>query len=252
MWKSFRIIILLLILVVVAVNAWRDQNQDWNRPIIVLLHPINADGRETTQSYIRALGLQQFSEIQQFLMQQHNHYRERPLQLYVQFGRELQQPPPQVPEQQSWFQVVLWSLKFRFYAWQQHQSVDGRPALTLYLNYYDPQIMKALKHSTALERGRIGSVNLFASDHQARQNNVVIAHELLHGFGASDKYDLVTGQPIYPIGYAEPDKQPLLPQKYAEIMGGHIPLSTSHAKMPNHLNETLLSPLTAREIGWLP
>lgn len=45
-------------------------------------------------------------------------------------------------------------------------------------------------HSTALEKGRIGSVNLFAIPEQAPQNHVVIVHELLHGFGAKDKYDL--------------------------------------------------------------
>lgn len=61
-------------------------------------------------------------------------------------------------------------------------------------------------HSTALEKGRIGSVNLFATRGQALQNQVVIIHELLHGFGAKDKYDLKTGQPIYPLGYAQPEK----------------------------------------------
>ena len=45
-------------------------------------------------------------------------------------------------------------------------------------------------HSTALEKGRIGSVNLFATRGQASQNQVVIVRELLHGFGAKDKYDL--------------------------------------------------------------
>ncbi len=33
------------------------------------------------------------------------------------------------------------------------------PRLTLYLNYYDPRQTRELKHSTALENGRIGSVN---------------------------------------------------------------------------------------------
>ena len=57
-----------------------------------------------------------------------------------------------------------------------------------------------------MEKGRIGSVNLFATKTQASQNQVVIVHELLHGFGAQDKYDLKTGQPLYPLGYAHPEK----------------------------------------------
>ncbi|MGD1736936.1 hypothetical protein ACP6DW_34350, partial [Klebsiella pneumoniae subsp. pneumoniae] len=106
-------------------------------------------------------------------------------------------------------------------------------------------------HSTALEKGRIGSVNLFATRGQALQNQVVIVHELLHGFGAKDKYDLKTGQPIYPLGYAQPEKVPLYPQKRAEIMGGRTPLSEQTSKMPSDLQETVIGLPTAQEVGWL-
>lgn len=60
MWKTIRVTALLLILLVVAVNAWRDQHQDWNRPVIVRLHPINADQQETTRRYIEQLSAEQF------------------------------------------------------------------------------------------------------------------------------------------------------------------------------------------------
>lgn len=63
MWKSIRIIALLLILLVVAINAWRDQNQNWDRPVTVLLHPINADQRSSTQQYIDQLTIDQFKDI---------------------------------------------------------------------------------------------------------------------------------------------------------------------------------------------
>ena len=169
----------------------------------------------------------------------------------IEIGRELQQAPPKMSEQPSILNNILWSLKFRFYGWRQHQSIDGSPSLTLYLNFYDPKQNRELKHSTALERGRIGSVNLFASAKQTQQNNVVLVHELLHGFGATDKYHLNTGEPIFPIGYAQVDKQPLYPQTQAEIMGGRIPLSEHKSKMPNDLEQTVISVLTAQEIGWI-
>ena len=73
---------------------------------------------------------------------------------------------------------------------------------------------------------------------------------LLHAFGASDKYDLATGQPIYPLGYAFPDQQPLFPQTKAELMAGHIPLSQTTSKMPESLNQTLINEITAIELGW--
>ncbi len=34
MWKKLRIVILLGILLVVGMNAWRDMNQDWTKPIV--------------------------------------------------------------------------------------------------------------------------------------------------------------------------------------------------------------------------
>lgn len=251
MWKKIRILILLLILFIVAVNAYRDQNQDWNKPVRVLLHPVNADGQDSTQLYIQQLSNSSFQTVQQYLQQAAAQYRQQPVYFYLQLGRELKQLPPQVPEQASLLDSIIWSLKFRFYVWRQHQSVDGAPHVTLYLNYYDPAHQKALKHSTALEKGRIGSVNLFAAERQTQQNHVVLAHELLHAFGARDKYDLATGLPIYPLGYANPQQQPRYPQQKAELMGGHIPLSSSTSKMPDSLQYTVINDLTAAEIGWL-
>lgn len=251
MWKNIRVAILLVVLLVVAVNAYRDQNQDWNQPIHILLHPINADGLATTQQYIQQLQQDDFAEVKQYLEKNSQQYRGQSSYFMIQIGRELQQTPPKMSEQPSILNNILWSLKFRFYAWKQHQSGDGSPSLTLYLNFYDPKQSRELKHSTALERGRIGSVNLFASPKQAAQNNVVLVHELLHGFGATDKYNLNNGEPIFPIGYAQADQQPLYPQTEAEIMGGRIPLSEHKSKMPNGLNETVISILTAREVGWI-
>ncbi len=126
MWKKIRILSLLLVLLVVAVNAWRDQNQDWNKPIIVLLHPINADGRSNTQNYINTLNINNLSSAQDYLKQASLQYRGQPIALYFKQGRELKQLPPKVPEQASLLSTVLWSLKFRFYAWQQRQVVMVR------------------------------------------------------------------------------------------------------------------------------
>lgn len=251
MWKSIRIVVLLLILLVVAINAWRDQNQNWDRPVTVLLHPINADQRSSTQQYIDQLTIDQFKDIQKYLSNAAAPYRIQPVYFYFQLGRPLQQLPPKVPEQAGLIDVILWSLKFRFYAWKNSMRQEGSPSVTLYLNFYDPQFNRILKHSTALEKGRIGSVNLFASSKQAQQNQIVLVHELLHAFGASDKYDLNTGLPLYPQGYADPHLQPLYPQKRAEIMTGHIPLSADKSRMAENLQQTMVSRQTATEIGWL-
>ena len=93
-------------------------------------------------------------------------------------------------------------------------------------------------------------VRAFATRHQNQRNNVIIAHEMLHTLGATDKYNLQTLQPRYPEGYADPEKEPLLPQEYAEIMGRGIPLSSSESKMPDSLAYTVVGPITAEEIKW--
>lgn len=250
MWKKIRISILLLILLVVLINNWRDQNQNWKQPIVVLLHPINADGQRSTGQYIQHLQLSQFAEVKTYLEQQSATYRQ-PIVVIIKLGRSLDTQPPKVPTNPSILKIMWWSLKFRFYAWQQHQSEDQTASVTLYLNYYDPHYVNVLKHSTALEKGRIGSVNLFASNKQNSQNNVVLTHELLHAFGATDKYDLQTGQPLYPVGYAHPEQHPRYPQQQAELMAGKIPVSEHQNKMPESMKETLISVLTAQEIGWL-
>lgn len=250
MWKKIRITLLLMILLIVGVNTYRDQNQDWTKPIIVVVHPINADGSVKAQQYISRLSVQDLDDAQEYLKQQAKLYTAQPIHLYFRLGRELKEHPPKVPENGSMLDSMLWSLKFRYYAWKQHESVDGSSSVTLYLNYYDPEHHSVLKHSTALEKGRIGTVNLFASQKYSQTNKVVLVHELLHAFGAHDKYDLVTGQPIYPDGYAYPEKNPLFPQAKAELMGGYVPTSKNTSKIPESLKQTIIRETTAKEIGW--
>lgn len=75
MWKNIRILCLLIVLLIVAVQAWRDQNQDWNQPIAVVLHPINADGLQTTQAYIHQLQNTDFQALKSYLSEWSQHYR---------------------------------------------------------------------------------------------------------------------------------------------------------------------------------
>ncbi|RZK11429.1 MAG: hypothetical protein EOO43_19360, partial [Flavobacterium sp.] len=99
MWKNIRVACLLIVLLVVAVNAYRDQNQDWNRPIIILLHPINADASAATQKYIQQLQLDDFVEVKQYLEQNSQQYRGQSSYFMIQLGRELTQTPPKMSAQ---------------------------------------------------------------------------------------------------------------------------------------------------------
>jgi len=87
-------------------------------------------------------------------------------------------------------------------------------------------------------------INAFASKDYQGSNNVVIAHELMHTFGASDKYG-PDGEPVYPEGYADAYQDPLYPQTRAEIMGGRIALSQTKSKMPEGLSNVAVGAITA-------
>jgi hypothetical protein len=95
----------------------------------------------------------------------------------------------------------------------------------------------------------VGVVNGFAGRRYRGTNNVIIAHEFLHTLGATDKYSPVDGQPVGPDGLAEPDRNPLYPQRYAEIMGGRIALAEDDSTIPKSLKHAVIGPLTAREIN---
>ena len=138
----------------------------------------------------------------------------------------------------------------RWWAWR-HDGYDGpRPHVRVFVLYHAPVGGRALAHSIGLRAGMLVVANAFASAEEEGGNNVVIAHELMHTFGATDKYDAATNMPLFPDGFAEPRADPLYPQGRAEIMGGRIPLSRSEAEIPRNLEQTMVGAATAREINW--
>jgi len=93
-------------------------------------------------------------------------------------------------------------------------------------------------------------VHAFASRSLNGSNDIVIAHELLHTVGASDKYDLASGTPLFPQGFADPAQEPRFPQQRAEIMAVRRALSASESEIPASLEAVVVGPATALEIGW--
>lgn len=253
MWRKLRIAVLLFILATVAHRAWlQEQHLQWREPIHVALFPINADGNTEVSEYIANLDNSQFHMIADFLAeeaQRHGLALRRPFELRL--GPQMGQRPPKPPQMGGLMQAIMWSMHFRWWSWR-HSPTTAVPAdMQLYLLYHDPKQHKILPHSTALNKGRLGMINVYADQQYENQNAVVITHELLHAVGATDKYDLATNQPLYPQGFAEPDKQPLYPQDSAELMAGRVPIARGKAEIPANLSETMVGEKTAAEIGWL-
>jgi hypothetical protein len=246
--------VLLIVLVIVAGRTWLDRvaTQSWRSPLWVGIYPLNADGSPAADRYIAELSPQTFAGIETFF--EHEAHRfgvsmDEPvhIELYPR-GTQL---PPQLDRNPGLFAVMWWSLKMRWFA-AQATKVPGRtpPRVRIFVLYHDPRSLQAVPDSHGLQKGLVGTVHAFAVSSMAGSNNIVIAHELMHTLGATDKYDFSNGAPLYPQGFAEPDRTPRYPQENAEIMAGRRALSATDFEMPLSLREVVVGPVTADEIRW--
>ena len=137
--------------------------------------------------------------------------------------------------------------------WWAGSVTDDRiaPDVRIFVRYHQPMDGVMLENSVGIQKGMVGVVNAYAGRRHTPVNNVIIAHELLHTLGATDKYDPATGLPAFPNGYAEPEREPLHPQRFAEIMGGRVPVSGAEAMIPQSLRDAVIGKATAREIRLL-
>ncbi|NNG13821.1 MAG: hypothetical protein HKM22_01525 [Gammaproteobacteria bacterium] len=252
MLRKLRILIALLVLFFVAATATltRFRTTDWDNTLYVSIYPVNGDQSPASADYINSLSDESFADIEQYFARQALNYRniqEKPFTITL--APEVTDTPPQPPLGGNVLQVMYWSMKMRYWSWTHNPQPGPAPDIQIYAVYFDPKVYDSVGHSFGLQKGLVGVVNAYAGRAEGKRNNVVLAHELLHTLGASDKYDLSNTLPLYPDGYADPDQQPLYPQKRAELMGGRIPITEQRAEQPDHLKQTIIGKATAIEIG---
>lgn len=253
-FKTIRITLLLLILVYVGIDTFLDNQRstDWKRSLRVVVYPINADESKAADNHIAQLKSADFDSINTLLESEAKIYdQDISLPLRINLAPELKSQPPALSRNRSTLSIMWWSIKLRFWAWKDDNYSGPKAQIKAYALYYDPTTHKVLKHSTGLKKAKIAINHLFADSKQSKQNNVVLLHEILHTLGATDKYDLSSGLPYYPEGYANSQQRPLYPQRKAEIMGGRIAISDSKATIPESLKRVVIGPITAKEIGWI-
>ena len=200
MWRRLRIAVLLLILLFVALNTYFDRvySTDWNIPLRVAVYPINADGSAVTRAlHPAAVAPTRFPRIETFFEQEAKQYglqMERPIRLTL--APPLSQSPPAL-EPDAGMTVRC--------AVEPADALSGRGEWTR-----RPGRRRTSSCSCCITilrsrpRSRIPSacrkdcsavVHVFADAAHEGSNDTVIAHELLHTLGATDKYDLRTNQP---------------------------------------------------------
>ena len=252
MFKAIRIGVLLLILFFVVVNTWLTQSRstDWNNSLWVKIYPINADGSDATRRYIESLRPETFSGIEEFVTREAQRYgRDVRRPVRMELGVEIHEQPPTLDAAPGMLDVMLWSLKMRWWAGSVTDAQDSiEPDVSIFVRYHQADNTFMLENSVGVQKGMFGIVNAYTGCRHSGRNNVIIAHEFFHTLGASDKYVPGTGQPLAPDGLAEPDRSPLYPQRFAEIMGGRIALAEDDAVIPQNLSYAVIGPLTASEI----
>lgn len=255
LFKLVRIVALLSVLVVVLLSTWMDERRlaGWERPVWVTVYPMVTDDNPAVQAHAESIESSTFAGVNRFF--------ERELSLYdltltppfnFQIAPVSNAVPPAIPDGKSMFAVAVWSLKMRWWIWRMQRN-DGLFAadIQLFVFYHDVGANNEMTISVGMRKGKYGLAKAYIGNDLQEQNNVVIAHELLHVFGATDKYLNANGDPEFPSGYAYPEQQPLYPQAWAEIMGGRIPLSPFESIMPTSLDQCRIGHKTAEEIGFL-
>jgi hypothetical protein len=253
MFKKIRVLILLSILLFVALGEFlaARRSTDWNDTLWVDVYLVNGDGLAATQRYIDSIDGREFDGVDAFFTAEAKRYGvalSEPFRLNLagQYRDELPAPSP------SLLGTIGWSLEMRWLSLKlDWQSSGPRPDIVAFAVYHDSAASAVLDRSTARRKGLIAVTNLFASRDARGSNQVVLAHELLHTLGATDKYAQESNLPRFPDGFADPTLTPPLPQKKAELMAGRIPLDERHAATPESLRSVVVGRLTAEEIGWL-
>ena len=253
MWKKIRIAVLLFILFLVAADTYLTKYRaiSWDDTLWVGVYPINIDNDPKIAKYISGLSNRNFEHVEQFFEREASELAlpiKHPFKMMLAHPVD-ELPPAPPPRGSNVLSIAWWSLQLRYWSYS-HDHADFSPHIKIFVIYHNYEKAEKLAHSLGLEKGMIGVVHGYAHRELEGKNNLVIAHEMLHTLGATDKYDLESGEPIHPQGYAEPDKSPLYPQTYAELMGGRLPVSQSRSAMPRNLRLVKVGTLTAKEINW--
>jgi hypothetical protein len=252
-FKQVRIFLLLGLLLAVSVTTCQDRLRStrWRVPLFLALYPIAADDSPVTRAYVAALDAERFRPIDRFFAREARRYGVSIADpIKTRLRAELPERPPQRPLRAGVLSTALWSLKLRYWAWRVSGRVREPEDIRMFVLFHDPKLTPTVPHSLGLTKGLIGVVYAFAEPGMNGANDAVIAHELAHTLGATDKYDPADNAPRYPDGYGDPRQRPLYPQQSAELMAGRRMLSATRWVQADDLDEVVIGPATAFEIRW--
>lgn len=252
-----RVAMLLVVFTGLALYAYldkaeRDARTNWQRSLnvaVVLLLEGEVDADSTREVEI---GLEQ---LEARLTTEFQRYRHGPKPFELSFfgPANVAEPPPE-PKSDGALDLVTYTYR----QWRYTRAVDS--ALGLDRDAFDSRIYAVARPTSnpraqwvegySQQGGRIGFVRVELNHSMVPLVLAVTAHELMHTLGATDKYD-ERGASRVPEGLAQPELEPLYPQRCAEVMARNRPLTREREVPLDSLNELCVGPYTARELRWL-
>ncbi len=253
-----RVAVLLAVLGFVCLYAWADirsrqARTTWERPVsvaVVLLEMGRVSPQVVSEFKARAGALEDQLANER---RRHRPGGSRPFSLSVFGPVSIAMRPPE-PKSNELTALARHAFDEWSYLRDVHGRMNGFDAAG-----YDSRIYVVIKparggaqfvEGRSQQGGRIGVVDVDLNSEMVDFAWCVVAHELMHTLGASDKYSS-SGQALVPQGLAEPDKRPRFPQSHVEIMARNRPLGSGRETQPEKLTELRVNRYTATEIGWL-
>lgn len=256
-----RVSILLFILFVVSLYAIKDLRSRrgrnaWDHTLDVALVVVHVDGTPAVDpDAIRVLE-ERLPALDDRLQAEAERYRPgigKPVHFRLR-GPVIVSTPPPSPKSEGVTDLAKQAVEMKKWL----NDVDPRAGIEpdqwdsrIYVSVRKPaSVARAFVEGESEQDGRVGNVAVELDASMADLTLIVVAHELMHTLGATDKYD-ANGRSLVPDGLAEPDRTPLYPQRFAEVMSRNRPLSPTNEVIPLTLDELAVGKKTAQEIGWL-
>jgi hypothetical protein len=255
--SRLRLGILLGLLLATLLWAWHDirsrrARTEWQRPLEVAVALVELGVVDS--SALLALRAR-FPDLEARLgdeYHRHGGQLQRPVQFTLFGPVTTDRAPPADPD------TSLWSLAQHAYEqWRWTHAVDVGSLLPardfdsrIYLLVRAPRDRaRSFVEGSSELGGRVGVARIELSASTVDLALFVVSHELFHTLGANDKYD-ANGRTLIPDGLVEPERVPLYPQRYAEVMTRNLVVAPGSERLPDSLTELGVGTLTAREIGW--
>jgi hypothetical protein len=258
LFYRFRVAVLLVILAGVLLYAWKDIDRrrkriEWTRPLLVAFvlvreGPVSREAVRALEARIPALEAHLQGE-----MARYGGGVNRPFEIAILGPVDGAAPPPALPDETG-------PLASARYQWLLHRWITRVDALGGFeTKGFDARIYLQARPPVSAERvqiegmseqgGRTGTVRVELDTSMADFALFVATHELFHTLGATDKY-APDGSILEPDGLAEPQRAPLYPQRFAEVMARHRATRAGQSVPPASLDELAVGEKTAQEIGW--